>query len=275
MILIILSLLTIINFNFVYSQMNEKNIVFNLADLATDLKTADGTIHLEAFKTTLNDNLINSTSHHGQLRWVSIGYPKLVKINFNNTFYFTPEGFCIEVEMLNDLHREEFIKIVKQKYNINIKPNQIVSLVPALFVCSLEFYNGNEKLLINGKAENLNRMPIKIEFEALINQSTRLALEKRIKKEKDNLDLKLKCKISSTATKVFVNTLTITSQQINKMELIENLFGPANTTYVTREQMSSLSSKIYTDLNVVEDYEIPEKDFSEKFVNDLIKQTSN
>ena len=44
--------------------------------------------------------------------------------------------------------------------------------------------------------------------------------------------------------------------------------------YVTRDQMVELANEMYTSLNILEEYEMPEVQFSEAFANDLINQIS-
>ena len=90
---------------------NLNNILFDLADLTVDHETNEGTIHLEAFKSTFNDLIIRNkeVENYGQLNWVSIGYPKLIlnQITPNKTslITFKPEGFDLTVEMLTNSQR--------------------------------------------------------------------------------------------------------------------------------------------------------------------------
>ena len=61
-------------------QSNINNIVFDLADLTVDHTTDYGVVHLEAFKSSLNDVIIEqkAVEKYGQLNWLSIGYPNVV-----------------------------------------------------------------------------------------------------------------------------------------------------------------------------------------------------
>lgn len=75
-----------------------------------------------------------------------------------------------------------------------------------------------------------------------------------------------------------MNTLTITAKEIQALELAEKLFGPSHsmgsTVFVTREQMNKLSNEIYSSLSVVEEYDMPQYEFANVFVEEIIKQTA-
>ena len=76
------------------------------------------------------------------------------------------------------------------------------------------------------------------------------------------------------------NTLTISAQQQQLLGLREKLFGQASSNgpgdvYVTRDQMTDLASEMYSTLNIVEDYQIPEIQFSEAFVDGMINQIAS
>ena len=130
--------------------LNQMAIILyvDLADLTVDYETDNGWISLEAFKSSLNDLIIqsNDMSKYGQLNWLSIGYPQLVLTSnpanksLSQIFVFKPEGFYVRVEMLNNLQRSLFQSVVKRKYNININVEQIVNLIPSKFECSMNFY---------------------------------------------------------------------------------------------------------------------------------------
>jgi hypothetical protein len=102
-----------------------------------------------------------------------------------------------------------------------------------------------------------------------------MALINRIEKDGDRLDLALECVIASQGRMARVNTLTMTANQIAQMDLTDRVFGDADSCYVSREQFFSISSNVYNSLNIVEDYEMSEYEFSEMFIDDFIKQTSS
>jgi hypothetical protein len=57
--------------------------------------------------------------------------------------------------------------------------------------------------------------------------------------------------------------------------MIDDLFGPATDRYVTRRQMTDLTSEVYLKLNIIEDYQMPESQFRESFIIDFIAQAAN
>ena len=260
---------------------NINNIVFDLADLTIDYETDNGVIHLEAFKSSLNDLIIdqNSSDKFGQLNWLSIGYPKHVLIlnrqKAYSLFSLKQEGFDISVDMLTNSYRNLFINVVKRKYNLEVKPEQIVNLIPAKFECQLVFYDDEgDKILINGKVTQLTSFPLKVSFMSPLRSKERYAFEQRLKREGDNIDLDIVCEIYSQGKAYRQNTFIITGNQINQLGLIDEIFGNGNEAYVTRSQISSISSTLYQQLNIIEDYQMPETEFSDKFKDDFIKQTS-
>jgi len=263
-------------------QSDGNNIVFDLADLTVDYQTDNGWISLEAFKSSINDLIIQTSdkNKYGQLNWLSIGYPKLIltpdPINksLNEIFKFKPEGFYIRVEMLTNLKRNLFKDVVYRKYNINITKEQIVSLVPSRFECLIDFYFDDKRLLITGRVKQFNTFPLKIEFTAPLNTKERTSLEKRIKEDGNNLDLNIDCEINSKGRAYRQNTLIITGDQLYNIGLIDDLFGPHTERYVTRRQMVDLTTEIYLKLNIIEDYHIPESQFKENFINDFITQAA-
>ncbi len=282
---IIASILLIISLKLkqiVYAQSDGNNIVFDLADLTVDYQTDNGWISLEAFKSSINDLIIqaNDVNKYGQLNWLSIGYPQLVLTpnptnnSLNQMFVFKPEGFYVRVEMLTNLQRKLFQGVVQRKYNILISAEQIVNLVPSKFECSMNFYVDNKRILINGKVNQFNTFPLKIEFAAPSTTPERLALEKRIKDDGSDLDLNIDCEINSKGKTYRQNTLIITGDQLYKIGLIDDLFGPATDRYVTRRQMTDLTSEVYLKLNIIEDYQMPASQFKENFLNDLIAQAA-
>ena len=95
---------------------------------------------------------------------------------------------------------------------------------------------------------------------------------------KDGSDLNFKCFMASTGKLMKTNTLTITAQQQQMLDIEEKIFGGSTTNtskeqvYVTRDQMTELSSEMYTTLNIVEDYQMSEGQFSDAFVEGMINQ---
>jgi hypothetical protein len=59
-------------------------------------------------------------------------------------------------------------------------------------------------------------------------------------------------------------------QESNNIRLKEKLFGPANESYVARDQLTELSNEIDSYFNVIENYQIPQDQFSSAFVENMI-----
>jgi hypothetical protein len=108
---------------------SSKYIVFDLADLTLDYRQSFLKIHLEAFNSLLNDQIIkeNDASKYGQLNWISIGYPRLESNDLSSFFEFNPFGFSIRVQMLTEEHIKKFVELIKLKYGIDVIPFQIVN----------------------------------------------------------------------------------------------------------------------------------------------------
>jgi hypothetical protein len=258
------------------------DIVFDLVDLSTNYYDPIlGTIFLEAYKSSKNDLIMSrkEVENYGQLKWISIGYPNLVKTLNPTTrkyelFILTAEGFEVAIEMLTDKHRKLFVDLVKDQYKIDINMNQILTLIPAKFECQIYLYDeNNNKMLINGKVNQLTRLPFKLKFQAPLKTKERIYFEQKFNKEKDKLDLEIQCKIYSQGQEYKENTLIIKGDQMYKIGLIEEIFGDGDEKYVSRNQMSSLSSELYLKLSIIEDYKLSETEFKQSFIEDFIRQT--
>jgi hypothetical protein len=109
-------------------------------------------------------------------------------------------------------------------------------------------------------------------FSPISNFEDRHAFVKRLQHDED---ITLSCEIGSSGGKIDrVNSFTISANQMSQMQLSDDLFGLANSTYVSREQMSKLSSKIFSQMSILEEYQMPEYQFKESFIEDFIKQTA-
>ena len=131
-------------------------------------------------------------------------------------------------------------------------------------------------MLINWQGQSVQYVsPSKLNLPRLLTTPERLALEKRIRRDGANLDLNIDCEINSKGRAYRQNTLIITGDQLYRIGMIDDLFGPATDRYVTRRQMTDLTSEVYLKLNIIEDYQMPESQFRESFVNDFIAQAAN
>ena len=154
------------------------------------------------------------------------------------TIRFNNEGFTISVETLHNDHITLFEEKIKNSYAIEVDRTQIVQLVLSKFDCKITLADGKRKYLLVGEAHQLNVSPLEVFFYAPIASKERNAFE----------------------------------QQLG---IIDEIFGPASEVFVTRNQLSELATEIYSKLNILEEYEMPESEFDSSFVNDLIKQTAN
>ena len=262
---------------------NPENPEFETPDLTVEYIREGKIIHLEAFKTTENDKIIQNQSAHdyGKLKWKSIGDPSLLQISrarkknsssFN--WYRTKiTGFFIEVSMLNQYHRELFKKEIISKYKIILDEKQIEHLVASSIKCSIDlicpYKNTTRITRLIGKVENYRVFPLRIEFDADRNQ---LSCLESVDKEGHEIDIK--CTVTKLGKQSKKNTLTIEYNQLADNNIIDKLFGDAESTYVLRNQISDLSQEVFSTLRIREEYEIGEKAFKENFVDDLIKKAS-
>lgn len=60
-----------------------------------------------------------------------------------------------------------------------------------------------------------------------------------------------------------------------QLGLTDKIFGPANEVYVTRNQISDLTTEIYQKLNIIEDYQMAQSEFSDNFLDYFISQTAS
>lgn len=280
----LLTLLFCLFFSFtaLYCDSNINDIVFKLPDIIAEYGPIDDRIILKAYKSSNNDMIINSShaSNFGKLNWISIGQPKLVtslnkKKHSHELFNFLPEGFYIYIQMLTNEHRSILQEKINQTYKILVQNNQIVSLIPSRFECKLVFYQDDSKFLLIGKANQFNKLPIGIFFYAPRNSKERKALEKRISEDGSDLNLDFDCEVNKQGQAYRTNTLAINGEQLSQLGIVEDLFGPASEVFVTRNQLQDLASDVYSNLNIMEEYQIAESQFSENFIEDFIKQTAS
>ncbi len=124
---------------------------------------------IEAFKSVLNDKIINEkqANKYGQLKWYSLGYPILIE-NTNKSVlnYLSHTRFYIKIKMLTDYHRQKIKNEIKQKYDIDIEEDQIVSIIPDEYSCNLELKCNNTYLqTLSGECLNLREFPIRFDFK--------------------------------------------------------------------------------------------------------------
>ncbi|RNA44546.1 hypothetical protein BpHYR1_042725 [Brachionus plicatilis] len=235
----------------------QNKIAFDLPDLTAiftlpDQKTK---VQLEAFRSRLNDKILaeNETSKHSQLMWVSTGNPRLVMTKIDQKsgselFHFTPEGFYTFVEMLNDDHIQLLAEKAKLFYTIDIAQNQILNLILSKFECSIVLFSLHSKTFIKGRVNQFRVFPLRLDFLAPVGTKERQNFIKRLLEDKSSISIH--CEIASQGVELKTNTLKITANQFDQINLVDTIFGPATESYVTREQASALSEDIYSNLNI-------------------------
>jgi hypothetical protein len=274
------------------------NIAFDLPDLTTIVETPDGRgYQLDAYRTTQNDRILmdirdSSGRLHqawriSRLSWVSIGHPMLVESAPRNSrratelklFHFTPSGFYTAVQTLTSHHRQLLAAVATEVHNVNVTQRQIAYLPLTTFECTTMLRDDTDKPhLLKGTINSFRPFPHIMEFYAPENSIERRLFTKALEDD-DNADLQFQCHLSAMGKLVATNTLTITGARLQQLGLEEEIFGPvgnssANFVYVMRHQMASLASEMYSTLNIVEEYEMPETKFAEAFVDELIRQVA-
>jgi hypothetical protein len=99
----------------------------------------------------------------------------------------------------------------------------------------------------------------------------------RLGELENTVDLHLKCSTTPRGNSVKTHATKTNPNKIELVGLKEKLFGSNRTqkesVFVTKDQMTSLASEIYTQLNIDEEYRITEVHFIKLFVDSLTNQT--
>lgn len=67
------------------------------------------------------------------------------------------------------------------------------------------------------------------------------------------------------------NSFVLRASELQKMGFEDKLLGPKMpASYVTRNQLTQLSSEVFANLNVHEEYEVPEYKFNTAFVDVIL-----
>jgi hypothetical protein len=168
-------------------------------------------------------------------------------------------------QTLTKEQRKLIAKTASEKYRLDIAPSQIAHLVLDRFECN--FYFQDESNYITGKVRNFQKFPLRIDFDAPEGNPGREALLSGLQQ---NINLEFRCKLTAVSHTVKINTLAISSSEFQEMGIREKLLGPASSVYVSREQLNLLAGQLFSSLNVVEEYEMPEYKFKQNFVEDFI-----
>jgi microcystin-dependent protein len=267
-------------FKLVQSQ-NDAKIEFSLVDITIDVKENDQTTHLQAWKSSNNDAIIQSlkTEDYKKLSWVALGSPTLRKsraINkdaTNQIFHYNNDMIYAFVDMLTDNQKLIIVQAIKDKYSFDkINESQVLNLILSRFDCSIKLKNGIRPRIMRGEVKNFYEYPLKLTFDAPIGSEHREIFEKL--DESKALDLDLECEIEAGMIEKKQNILRVDFNQVNRLNISEKLFGPASETFVTRKQLSNLAIEMYSNLNIAEEYELPIYQFNEEFIEELIKKAA-
>jgi len=245
--------------------------VFTIPDVVKEYLRDDGTrVRLNAYKTSNNDQLL-SEQKYSAFKWVSLGQPELVKFNDQSLFQFNvPTTFSLYFEMLTNRDREVLADEVKESRGFTVRPAQFSDIDSNTIECTVELYDLKEEktVILKGKVFNLNKSPYKVDFKYTVGSKERTLFEQTVNQRSN--DFEFQCAITSGTQIIKSNTFTITVQESNNIRLSDKLFGPANESYVTRDQLTELSNEVNSYFSVVESYQIPEDQFSSAFVENLI-----
>ena len=261
-------------------QKTFKDYSFDLPDLSFRYEKTN----LNAFKSFKNDKILseNSTARYAELRWISMGDPLLTQVQSNDNskycslFHLTDEYFSFYFNMLTQRDRQELKDYVKQVKRIDVSTKAFVDLEPTSLECTFKLFNNftQKSEVLKGTVLDFQSTPYELEFDYAIGTRERTLFEERIKRIIKH-PLKIKCQASLGAQVKKTNTFKITVEQSNKMGLVDKLFGDANETLVTREQLSQLAQEFSSTVRVFEDYQMSDDQFSKAFVESLIDKASD
>ncbi len=160
-------------------------------------------------------------------------------------------------------------------FNIEVT-SAFVDLEPKSLLCHLKIRNTETKknLYLKGCVIDFLSSPYELIFDYPIDSDESVLLKDKIKNIKRS-HLNLNCTAYAGSSVKKTNTFKISLQENNQMGLEDKLFGDARETYVTRDQLTKLSQEIQSNINVAEDYQISNDQFSQIFVEDIIKLVSN
>ena len=159
-----------------------------------------------------------------------------------------------------------------KKTGLSIPPTQIAHLILSEFKCAttLRDSNGNN-LILQGSVTDMRSHPLRIDFYAPEGTAERELFKEKSAKEKDMM---FECQMSTMGKFKKQNVLRIYSHQMQSLGVADELMGPASSAYVTRTQLAKVANKLHSSLNVYEDYDMPEYQFSEAFVDDLLRDSA-
>lgn len=262
--------------------LDSENVMIETIDLTVEIQQDGKSTVMEAYRSTRNDEILrnNKTLQFGQLEWHSIGSPTLAHLtnkhsstlSYAQVFETHQDGFNILFEVLTNSQKEVFRDKIKSKYGINVDLNQIIKLVPSELKCSLDVIcPDGKRVKIEGEAESLSEFPLKVSFKYPINSTELICFEHDLIEYQH---VEINCVIRKKSKTVKQNIFRMTTDQMNRISLVDKLFGDASEVFVTRNQLANLALEVHSSFRVEEEYEIKGATFSETFVEGLISQTN-
>ena len=106
--------------------------IFETQDLSIGYQTDIGEVHIEAYCTIKNDQIISDKDNtkYGQLKWVSMGFPRFVEMpsyespNLNSLFHLQQTEFPVHFQMLTQQDKDVLKTEVKRTKNIDVRKHQ-------------------------------------------------------------------------------------------------------------------------------------------------------
>jgi hypothetical protein len=170
--------------------------------------------------------------------------------------------------MLTEKQRSILAEAASKKYQLTINPTQIVNLILDDFECN--FYFGEEHNFIKGRVENCRKFPLRMDFNVPTGSKERDVLEMFLQQGNKEQEFRFSCKLASGSQTIQIKTLTISNNDFHRLRLKEKFLGSAASAYVNMAQLYKLAGQLYSSLNILEEYEMPEHQFQKYFIDDFL-----
>ena len=191
----------------------------------------------------------------------------------DSPFQLVPGGFYISIETLSDSVASELAQEASIKYDTTITSSQFLALDKHIgsFDCFVNVFDSdiNSFVKLQGHAVVIAN-PVVVFFDLSGN------LTKYRDDFQSNYLFIFQCTVESGARSSKLNTFQLSLSKIDELNLVAMLFSLGrNEVYITGYQLLKLSSKIYRELNVYEEYDISEDVFAEEFTRELVQLSNN
>uniref|UniRef100_A0A915K056 Uncharacterized protein n=1 Tax=Romanomermis culicivorax TaxID=13658 RepID=A0A915K056_ROMCU len=235
------------------------DIQFQIADIVTQYKFGKDDIQLEAYKVRNKE------------QWVSLGQPYFIKGDNKSMYSFSPESIYAQVRLLPDDQKTALADEAKRRNASLVLP--IISLIPLQSItCTVNFVLKDSTYKLIGQAQDLSRLNTIINLPYPEESNKRKALLERI--NVDAADPEWICQFEAAGRELRTNSLKITASQIQEVITDGKLFGKGSETYVTRNQLNKLASKIQQRVSIDEEYEVEGVEFDQKIYGKLLDLVS-